>query len=63
MGVTSEREALLAQQRDAQAEIDAAYWRFTRCAKGVPPSSAVPDAYRRRKEAKDALRRLRGPRD
>ena len=28
-----------------QAEIDAAYWRFCRCARALPPVLAVPHAY------------------
>lgn len=47
--------------REAQAEIDAAYWRFTRQARGVPPVVAVPDAYARKKEAEQELRALKGP--
>ncbi len=45
--------------RAAEDEIDAAYWRFTRCARSVPPSMAVPDAYARRREALAELRELR----
>lgn len=52
-----ERE-LRAVVRAATEEIDAAYWRFTRCARGVPPSMAVPEAYVQRREALRELREL-----
>ena len=41
---------LLYEARDADAEIEAAYWRFSRFV-APPPAVAVPDAYRRRSEA------------
>jgi len=52
-------QELLSQIADAQREIDRAYWLFTRTKRGVPPSSAVPDAYVRKSEAKQKLRELR----
>lgn len=50
------------QIRKAKDEIDAAYWTFTRCARGVPPAVAVPDAYRRKREAEAELERRRARR-
>lgn len=46
-------ELALCEQR-----IAAAYWRFTRCARALPPVLAEPVAYARRRE----LRRLLGSR-
>lgn len=48
------RRAWLAELARVEAQIGAAYWRFTRCARAAPPSSVVPEAYARRAE----LRRL-----
>jgi hypothetical protein len=45
--------------RKADAEIDAAYWRFCRCARAKPPVLECPDAYQRRSEAKRNLDRIR----
>lgn len=39
--VLAERAAI----RDARDAIDAAYWRFERCARALPPVLAVPEAY------------------
>lgn len=49
------RESLRAELREVQARIDAAYWRFTRCARASPPVLAVPDAYSRRTEIEALL--------
>lgn len=54
----TDRERLTAERDKAQAEIDAAYWTFTRCARGVPPALSVPDAYHRRNEANKRLREM-----
>jgi hypothetical protein len=58
------RRALVAlwegRRREADAKIDAAYWRFTRQRRGVPPVLVVPEAYRERAEAERQLRALRG---
>ena len=45
---------LAAELREVEAQIDAAYWTFTRCRRGKPPILVVPAAYARRNE----LRRL-----
>jgi len=45
----------LAQQ---QGRINAAYWAFTRQARALPPSSAVPDAYAARTRLQGQLRAL-----
>lgn len=42
--------------RSAEAEIDAAYWRFTRMARAKPPSMVCPNAYDRRTAIKAELR-------
>lgn len=49
-----ELRAELARVND---EIDAAYWRFCRCARALPPVLQVPHAYRRRREIEAELRR------
>lgn len=43
---------------EVKAKIDAAYWRFCRCARAKPPSLAEPDAYKRRKELEEERRTL-----
>ncbi len=43
-----------------EARIDAAYWTFTRCARGRPPVLAVPDAYQARAKLKETIRAMRG---
>lgn len=48
-------EALEAELRDAEAEIDRAYWAFTRQARAKPPSLVCPKAYERRKAIKEVL--------
>jgi hypothetical protein len=50
---------LRAELAKAEAEIDAAYWRFTRQARAKPPSLVCPAAYRRRNEIRAELRRRR----
>lgn len=42
------RPALESERAAAQAEIDRAYWAFTRTRRGQPPALVVPGAYRRR---------------
>lgn len=49
MPVTAELERAL---RQADDEINAAYWRFTRCARGSPPPG---DLYERRNAIRDQL--------
>jgi hypothetical protein len=51
-----EREVLRAELRQVTDVIDAAYWTFTRTARGKPPILVVPEAYRRRAEIEAALR-------
>ena len=48
-------EALEIELRAAEAEIDAAYWAFTRQARAKPPSLVCPKAYERRKAIKEVL--------
>lgn len=43
----------------AQRTIDDAYWRFTRCARAVPPSMACPEAYATRSAVQAEQRRRR----
>jgi len=52
---------LLEELRRAEADIDAAYWRFCRCARAKPPVLEVPAAYQRRTECRReaSIRRLR----
>jgi hypothetical protein len=45
---------------DADAKIGAAYWRFTRCKRSVPPSLAATKAYEDRALARKRLRALVG---
>lgn len=52
----SETEALKAELARVEAEIEAAYWAFTRQARAKPPVLAVPHAYKRRAEIKRLLR-------
>src|SRR5690606_38751788 len=54
-----EEEHWQAVWRRANDEIDAAYWRFCRCARTKPPVLECPDAYRRRSEAQRNLDRIR----
>jgi hypothetical protein len=52
-------EALRAELARVEAEIDAAYWAFTRQARAKPPALAVPHAYARRAEIQRLLRGTR----
>lgn len=47
-GDDTRRQELLAARKEVQATIDAAYWRFTRQARALPPSLQCPEAYSRR---------------
>jgi hypothetical protein len=38
------------ERKQCDDKIDAAYWRFCRCARALPPVMAEPEAYRRRAE-------------
>ncbi|MCU0677644.1 MAG: hypothetical protein MUE69_33290 [Myxococcota bacterium] len=49
-------------EREADSRIDAAYWRFTRAARALPPVLAEPEAYERRRAARAELRHLRAKR-
>lgn len=49
---TPEREARIGEARRLQDQIDAAYWRFTRQARALPPSLQCPDAYDRLRDIK-----------
>jgi len=51
--------ALQGEVQQASADIDAAYWAFTRTRRGVPPVLAVPGAYATIRRAKLELRVLR----
>lgn len=42
-------EQLEAELAKVEAQIDAAYWAFTRQARALPPVLAVPGAYARRR--------------
>lgn len=55
---TQKRSELLAELRRCNDAIDAAYWTFTRCARGKPPILVVPEAYRRRAEILKELRTI-----
>ena len=60
MDVASMTEGELeAVQTKATGEINDAYWAFTRCARGKPPSMVVPESYRARRLASEELRRRR----
>lgn len=49
-------KALQQELAECEARIDAAYWRFTRCARALPPILVVPEAYRRRNEIRALLK-------
>jgi hypothetical protein len=52
----AEREALKREWRELDDKIQAAYWRFCRCAKAPPPIVAVGrQVYARRAEIERAL--------
>ncbi len=53
----AERKALEAERRKCHDEIDAAYWRFCRMKRAKPPVLVCPEAYRRRAEIDELLRR------
>ncbi len=55
----STKTELEAELKEVEAKINDAYWAFTRQANAKPPSLVVPEAYTRRKEIRDELRRLR----
>lgn len=55
LALTDARRALLAERETLRATIDAAYWRFTRQARALPPSMQCPDAYARLQEVNDLL--------
>jgi len=42
--------AVKAEIRECEEKIARAYWRFTRCARALPPSMAEPEAYKRLRE-------------
>lgn len=46
----AEKRALEEELARISARIEAAYWRFTRQARALPPVLAVPGAYVRRRE-------------
>lgn len=54
--VESQREVYAAELRRVEDEINAAYWRFTRCKRAKPPVLQVPGAYERRKALRTMLR-------
>ena len=57
------RRVVLEQERkEVEAKIDAAYWRFTRCARALPPVLAEPAAYERRRAIDAELAALPRPR-
>ncbi len=51
------RSELLSELRQCNDVIDRAYWTFTRCARGKPPVLVVPEAYKRRTEILELLRK------
>lgn len=50
--------ALRVERAQLTDTINAAYWRFTRCARAKPPSLVVPEAYARRAEVDREIARL-----
>ena len=52
-------EAIDAEVLLCTDRISKAYWSFTRCAKGVPPSVSVADAYKRRNWLKSQRRKIK----
>jgi len=60
--VDARRDEIQRELDAVKAEIDVAYWAFTRQARGVPPCLARPDLYDRRRELTAELRALRGRR-
>lgn len=57
--VARARAMLCAEVEAARSEINRAYWSFTRTASAAPPSSAAPEAYRRRRAAEARIAGLR----
>ncbi len=55
--MSSTRSELLRELRECNDAIDRAYWTFTRCARGKPPVLVVPEAYKRRSEILELLRK------
>lgn len=57
------REAALREELAAVRDtINAAYWAFTRTARGKPPSTTVPHAYDRQREILQELKETRNDR-
>lgn len=54
--VEGRHDALVTELAQVEADIQAAYWRFTRCKRSKPPSLQVPRAYQRRAEIFAILR-------
>lgn len=59
MTAAEELEQLRAELARVNAEIDAAYWRFTRSARAAPPAVVCPGAYRRRAQLERQIADLR----
>ncbi len=51
--------AVESELAEVEAIISAAYWRFSRQRRAAPPSSQVPEAYRRRAALTLELREIR----
>lgn len=49
------RAALVAERARLRDTIDQAYWAFTRQARGIPPSLAVPEAFAQLRTVNAAL--------
>lgn len=54
---TLTKAEILAELCTVEATINAAYWTFTRTARGKPPCLVVPEAYARRRVLWEMLRR------
>lgn len=52
------REAIAAELRQVDDGINAAYWAFTRTARGRPPACTVPHLYQRRRVLRERLAAL-----
>ncbi len=55
--MSSTRSELLRELQECEDKINNAYWTFTRCARGKPPVLVVPEAYKRRSEIMELLKR------